>query len=325
MNSDVYRQSNWIVIKVAELFYLEGKSQKEIASLLNISESTTSRLIHRAKEEGIVHFIIRDPYMHCISLANALKEKFGLKDAVVVPTLSADGGVGSPLTVKMMVACEGARYIQRILQPDDMLGIAWGGTIYHLIQYLNPCQKLNSRFVTLHGGYAPSTSLVSKIAMSVGGEHHALLCDNLFGTENIDRMKNDESTRQIFGLFDQITVSLSGVGCLYPVAESPLVQYLPQNEIEYILNKSPYGDLMVRFFDKDGHECKSHLMDRTLAISFDTYKKIPLKIIVASGAHKSHTIRAILTGKLVDVLIVDNDLASGVLQLTEVAQKANLF
>ncbi|MFZ5975252.1 MAG: sugar-binding transcriptional regulator [Bacillota bacterium] len=322
MDSDVYSQSNWIVIKVAELYYLQGKSQKEIAFQLNISESTTSRLIRRAKEEGVVEFVIRNPYMDSIALSNELIEKYGLKDAVVIPTSGMD--FGDPMLIKKMVAREGARYLQRVLKPHDILGIAWGGTIYHLIHYLNPCQKSDNSFITLHGSLSrcayelDARTLVSRMAMALGGTQHALLCESLFKTaEIVQHIRNEESAKQIFKLFDQITISLSGVGSLYPLADSPLarIQYLHPSEFEDLKSKGVYGDLMLRFFDKDGQECESSLVDRTLAISFDTYKKIPCKIVVASGAHKAHTIRAILKGKLLDVLIVDFDLARETLEL----------
>lgn len=51
----------------------------------------------------------------------------------------------------MRVALEGARYLQRIITSKDVLGIAWGGTMYYLIHYLNPCQRADTIFVTLHG------------------------------------------------------------------------------------------------------------------------------------------------------------------------------
>ncbi|MFZ5975251.1 MAG: sugar-binding transcriptional regulator [Bacillota bacterium] len=310
MDSAVYSQSNWIAIKVAELHYIQGKSQKEIASLLNISESTTSRLVRRAREEGIVGFVIRDPYMNCISLANDLKENFGLKDVVVVPT-----GKVPPLSVRMMVARESANYLQRVLNPDDILGISWGRTVFHLFQYFDIRQRFNIPFISLHGCDTRAFSAALQTTNALGGKNYTIICEDFFASENPDRIKHDEITKGIFAFFDQITISISGVGSLYPVTESLLFKHLSSEQIESILNMDAYGEMMLRFFDKDGQECKSGFADHAMSISFEKYRKIPRKIVVASGANKAHAISAVLRGKLADVLIVDYDLAKGILEL----------
>ena len=43
----------------------------------------------------------------------------------------------------------------------------------------------------------------------------------------------------------------------------------------------------------------------------------PKKIIVASGTHKVYSLKAVLKGKLVNVLIVDYNLASKLMAISE--------
>ena len=77
-----------------------------------------------------------------------IREKYGLKTVIVVPIpseLRRDS-----LKIKKQVALEGARYVQRIIKDNDVLGMAWGGTMYYLIQYLNPCLKVYANIITLH-------------------------------------------------------------------------------------------------------------------------------------------------------------------------------
>lgn len=317
MKGEVYNQSTCIVLKAANMYYTEGRSQKEIARLLRISEPTVSRLLKRAKLESIVSFVINKPYIRCLELENSLKTRYGLHDAVVVPP---SGAPGEDEAVKQEVALEGARYIQRIITPDDVLGVAWGGTMYHLIQYLNPCQKTNASFVTLHGSISccdyelDVRTLVSRMAMAFGGKHYSLTAGGLQRGGGMAGLLRGEAVRHVFALFDRITISVSGVGSLYPAADSPLarLQYLEPEEFAELRAQGVYGDLMLRFFDKDGRECASSLRERTLAIDLDVYRRIPCKIVAASGARKAHTLQAALKGRLVDVLIVDYRLAEAV-------------
>lgn len=78
-------------------------------------------------------------------------------------------------------------------------------------------------------------------------------------------------------------------------------------------DKGVYGDIILRFFDSQGKELDSDIRERTLAIDIQTYKKIPRKILVVSGVQKAKSLVAALKGGLVDVLIVDSNLAQAIL------------
>lgn len=319
MKGEVYNQSTCVALKAASLYYMQNKSQKEVARILNISEPTVSRLLKRAKKEKIVSFVIEELYAECLELESKLKSRYGLAEAIVVPP--ADDPTDAEIK-KQAVALEGARYVQRIISPKDVLGIAWGGTMYHLIQYLNPCQKIEASFVTLHGSLSccdydlDVRTLVSRMAMAFGGKRYSLIEGGLADDKQaIEEIHKKEDVRQIFSLFDRITISVSGIGSLYPHADSPLsrLQYLKMEEFAELKEKGVYGDLMLRFYDRNGQECESSLKDRTLAIDMDVYKQIPCKIIVVSGTQKSYTLYAVLKGGLADVLIVDYQLAKEIL------------
>ena len=131
MKSEVFNQSRCAVLRAASLYYLEGCSQKSIAQQLDVSVPTVSRLLKKAREDGLVSFVIPRPYMECLELERNLRECYGLEEVIVVPP--DPSGDESTMTVKKAVALEGARYVQRIIRPEDILGIAWGGTMYELI------------------------------------------------------------------------------------------------------------------------------------------------------------------------------------------------
>lgn len=315
MKGEVFNQSTWIVLKVADLYYKKNMTQQEIADLLKISKSTVSRLLKRAVKENVVSFVIEQPYAECLELEKELKKKYGLKEVIVVPITEDQENEEE---VKKAVALEGARYIQRIITPEDILGIAWGGTMYYLIQYLNPCQKTEASFVTLHGSLSCCDyeldvhTLVSRMAMAFGGKRYALISEGLMDSKaSIQMLLQEESIKRVFSLFNKITISVSGIGSFYPEATSPLsrLEYLKPEDFNELREKGVYGDLMLRFFDKNGRECDSSLRDRTLAIDLDVYRRIPCKIIAASGTHKAETINAALKGDLIDILIVDFHLA----------------
>lgn len=324
MQSDVFLLSRNMLIKASYYYYEKGYSQSTVADLLGISVSTVSRLLKKAREEKIVQFIISDTLTECIFLEEKLKKVLGLKDIVVAPITDAE--LLDPTQGIKAVALEGARYLQRFVNDGDVLGIAWGRTMYHLINRLNPCQKSGTSFVTLTGSLESvsysltSSSLVERIAMAFGGSAVSFNSNAFFPDEkSLTEAKRTADCQKVFEAINRTTISISGVGSLYPIFDSPLMKSSEFNDSDRreIIENKPYGDLMLRFFDSEGQLCDFELNSRTLAIDYDTYKSIPTKIIVANGAYKVDTIVALLKGKLVDVLIIDSYLAERLLSKYE--------
>lgn len=75
------------------------------------------------------------------------------------------------------------------------------------------------------------------------------------------------------------------------------------------------GDIAFRFFDYEGKECNTQLVDRMITIDFDVFKKIKKKICLASGTQKANSVLSAIKGGLVDVLIVDSSLGKTILSL----------
>ena len=329
MKGEVYNQSNCIVGAVAYQYYIEGKPRAEIVKELGLSHSTLSRLLKRAREEKIVEFRIAEPYLSCHMKEEVLKKEYGLRFVVVVPTPEE----ANDDDIKKQVAMEGARYLQRVISNGDILGFTWGGTMYHLIQYLNPCRKVNARFVTMHGNIEKCNkqfeveALVHRAAMAFGGRNISIRDSGLFPSneELLKRLESSEM-KKIQDLLKNITIAVSGIGSLYPVFDSPLVttKYLDEKGKLLLKEKKAYGDIVLRFIDKDGQECDTPYKNRTLSISLEDYRQIPHKILVASGMQKADTIKAALRGKLADVLIVDDKLANNILSDFSVIHNKNM-
>lgn len=330
MEAEVYNQSTFIILKAAYLYYLEDKPQNEIASILNISVPTVSRLIKKAKDEKIVEFVIRDPYLQCIELEQKLKNKYQLKDVIVAPVSNIqqvqaeenDEADKSGDNVKKLVALEGARYIQRIITEQDVLGVTWGKTIYHLIHYLNPCQKINAAFVTMHGSISfcknelDVRNLVSRMTMTFGGRNYSLLAEGLMSNKQItDSIKKEKNIERVLSMFDKITIALNGVGALYPNPLSMLSSpdFLAPHELAELQRQNVVGDIALRFINRDGQECDTDLKERIIAIDLDDFRRIKTKVTVASGIEKTEIVHAAVKGNLTNVLIIDYALGKSLL------------
>lgn len=327
MAIDKYQHSVSLVLKAAYLYYIENRPQTEIASSLGISVTTVSRLLNKAREDRIVEFVIRDPYLECIRLEEQLKEKFHLRDVIIAPSGSEESMPDSDAArknAKKLVALEGARYLQRVISENDILGVTWGSTVYQMISYLNPSQKVRAKFVTLHGSIAccenelDVRTLVSGIAKAFFGQNYYLLTDALMSSpEAAHIIKNEKNNQKVFEMFDHINISVSGIGSFYPTEESVLASpaFMSPEDLAMLKKEHVTGDIALRFFDQDGNECKTSLSDRMIAISMEQFKRIGCKISLVSGVSKAKAVLSALKGGLIDVLILDYSLAQAILDL----------
>src|SRR5258706_8488714 len=70
------------LVAVSRLFYEQHQSKTEIAESLNISITHVGRLLKEAARSGIVQVTIKAPRYEDLEIE--LREKFGLRDSVVV-------------------------------------------------------------------------------------------------------------------------------------------------------------------------------------------------------------------------------------------------
>ncbi len=73
-----------LLAKTAYLYYIEGKSQDKISKEMDIYRTTVSRMLHRARAEGIVQISIKDYDSDLFALEEYIRQKYGLKKVELV-------------------------------------------------------------------------------------------------------------------------------------------------------------------------------------------------------------------------------------------------
>lgn len=317
MDPRIYRQSVSLMMRTTYLYYEKGYSQSKISKILGISVSTVSRLLNNAKKAGMVSFVVDESVMEVNSLEMHLKNKFSLKDVIVAKSMETRF-TPSPDEIKQLVAFEAAQYIQRVIGDSDILGITMGRTVYHMINSFNPCKKTDTQFVTLHGSIDKIDrdfnvdTLAERMAMSFGGKNYCLNAPGLANSGYEARMLMSRTDNmEIVEKYKNVNISVSGIGTFYPEKVSYLndENYFSEKEIKEIEDQGVYADIGLRLIDQNGEECNTSMKNRTVGISYDEYRKIPTKVLMASGTIKKLSVEAAIKGKAVDVLIVDYDLA----------------
>src|SRR5438067_1810177 len=115
------------MVQCLELYYKQGRSQKDIAVALGVSAATVSRLLKRAMDDGLVRVELDLPRTE--ELETGLVQTYGLREAVVV----ASGGRGD---LRAELGAAAAAYFEKVAENGMRIGLSCGLTLYHTIHSL---------------------------------------------------------------------------------------------------------------------------------------------------------------------------------------------
>ncbi|WP_147680605.1 sugar-binding domain-containing protein [Actinomyces ruminicola] len=96
MGEDSTRGDVELLLRVARMYYEQHLTQVEIAREVGYSRPSVSRLLARARDQGIVHITISHPLEHVLSVEKRLREALPLKAVRVAEVDGTDviGAVG---------------------------------------------------------------------------------------------------------------------------------------------------------------------------------------------------------------------------------------
>lgn len=306
-----------LIVKVAELYYLQDMHQRDIAEKLNLSRPKVSRLLKAARELNIVEIKINYPDTQRSSLEKIFEKKFNLKEAVIVKNTSGgDGRIFGEVTATA------ARYLKRVVRDGMSVGVAWGKTLKAVIDALKvDGLKYNVKVIQLIGSLGQSSTgpseIARKLAEAFGGSYYLLPAPAIVNTPNIKKaIMYEAAIQEIINMAKAADMALVGIGNIDENSSFFTAGYLKKEDLKYLRDQQAVGDICAHFYDIEGRICRE-IEDRAITISFEELKSIPLVVAVVTGQEKASAILGALRSGAVDVLITDEQTASSVLELSE--------
>lgn len=302
------------ILRVAKMYYEMGLGQLEIGKRENISKSTVSRLLKSAQELGFVKISIEKPLVFMADVENEIKDKFGLDRVTVVPVMVNDA------EVILKDVCErAAQDLPKYIKDGSVLAFAWGRTITELTRHLPPMNRSGVQVVQMNGGtskllYSSGAEQILK-SLKEAMEADAYQFPSPAVVDNVtiaDAIKSDSQIRSVLGLCEQADVALFSVGRI--TKDALLSSLAGFSDEEYgRLKSSAVGDVASHYLDAEGNLADESFDVRVVAADAEKIKKIPNKILVASGVEKADVLRAALLGGYCNTLYIDENLAKKLL------------
>lgn len=290
---------------VARMHYVSGMSQVDIAKRIGVSTATVSRLLQRARTDGIVRIEIAE-LVSADELGAALRHRLGLRAASVVEApANALPALAGPVAEILVGAA---------LAPGAVVAIGWGRAIHAVLDAgLPPVPGVLTVSATggmqQHLPHFQVNEFVRLAAEQMGGAPHFIHAPYLPSAATRDAFLADPAIAASVALWDRIDVALVGIG-LPHAKNSPEASAATPDE-QALLDAA--GDVIRHYFDADGQAIAWEGEARMIAASPQQLKRARLVVGIAAGPEKTEAILGAVRAGLVTALVTDARTADAIL------------
>jgi deoxyribonucleoside regulator len=312
MPARVSDDTELLTVRIAELYYDEDKTQDEIGALLGVTRWKVGRLLTRARERGIVRIEIVHPRARRLGVERELRERFGLKDAVVVP-LADD--------LRSVVAQAAADYLAALRPVPRTLGISWGRTLDDVAHHLDVGWATGVTVVQINGGVSlnkrAGTASTTAAEIARKGRGQAVLLPSPAILERLETKRAIEGDRTVAAVLDRAAAADAYLYSAGVADESSVLVdtgYLRPEDVAELVRKGAVGDVVGRYIDANGNPADPGLDERTVGLGLERLRAADTAILVVAGEAKHPVARAVVTSGLCSVLVTDEATAAALLE-----------
>jgi DNA-binding transcriptional regulator LsrR (DeoR family) len=303
--------------RVAWFYYMENRTQGEIAERLGLTRARVNRMLAEARESGIVQITLNSSFASCAALEHALKQRYGLRDAVVIPTPE------NPDLLLGLLGMAAGDYLSRFLEENRLsaIGIGWGATLRETIRHVRAARYPDLNVTAMMGGLTQGLELNT---FEIAGELARRLQANCrylaapiyaASARSRDTILAQEVFGEVMERLARIELALLSLGDLSP--RSLLIRHgLPRDvTVDELRARGAVGDVLGQFLDSSGRPVNHSINRRAIAVPLDGLAKVQTVMLIAGGTNKMRIIAAALKGGFSHVLITDEKTAAGALNL----------
>lgn len=298
-------------IRVVWLYFMEGRTQGEIADALSTNRARINRIINEARRSGLVTITLNSRLASCVELEQQISSAFGLKRAIIVPTPE------DTALLPMVLGQATADYVAQLLSDEKItgIGVGWGGTLREMVRHMpslrRPDLLVNSVMGGLTRGLEINTfDIVSDLARKLSAECSYLAAPIYSGSpDSHDAILTQDVFRDAFERIRRNDLVVLTIGDLSE--RSLLMRYgLPKDvSIDDLLAAGARGDIMAQFVDARGQPIDHPINRRAIALPLNELEHIPNVVFTSGGKNKIEAIAAALLSDLGSAIVCDEDTA----------------
>ena len=344
--------------EAASMYYVQGETMEVIAHHLRVSRSTVSRLLARARQEGVVRVTLVQPG-GAGSLEGRMTQAFGVRTHIVpvregtteihrlqqvasvaaahmvdlIEALAEQAGNGGP-QVQDPAGSGGEGSVQGRGSGGVVVGVAWGTTMSEVSAALPSRSVPGLTVVQLNGASDPvregpsAGELLSRMRLSLGARTISFPVPAFFDhVATREAMWSERSVKRVLAVTRRASLAVFGVGALDALNGALPSQvyeggHLTARDQAVLRRQNVVGDVCTVLLRSDGSWRDVTLNARATGPTPAQLSRIPRRLCVAAGTGKARALLAALRARTATDLIVDDATARTVLELAEARGQA---
>ncbi|MEM9223073.1 MAG: sugar-binding transcriptional regulator [Pseudomonadota bacterium] len=300
-------------VRAAWIYYVEGRTQNEVAQILGLSRVAVTRLLSEARRRSEVLITVNSELEETVALERALERTFGIDRAVVAPLSDPEG---DPTRV---IAAAAGKVVSSFLENNQTIGVGWGRTLYEMLSFLEPRNLKDARVVSLLGGiseakrYNPA-EFAWRFAELVDAEGFLVPAPALVDSAQtrhalVERCGLD----QVFQLAEASDIALLSCGGISNLTTSYRIGHVSEADRQSLIAAGAVGDVLYNFVDSEGRIVDHSVNERCMSFSIERLRRIRQRVLISGGRDKHDILRAAFKILAPTTFVTDEQTAAGLL------------
>ena len=314
-----YSEAASLRLRAAWLYYNQGMTQKDVAEKLGISRSTVIRLLDEAMKRSEVQIWINEGIEDFVSLAGQLEAAYGLDEAVIIPSPSADRTTAEGTAKAVGLAL--GQFLSETVPNDATIGVGWGRTMTASLSSFRPPRRENCKVVSLLGGIVAvhqtnPLDYTWRLASALGAECYMFLAPLLVNSVETKRALIEKcGLATLYNLAETLDLAIVSCGDIGPHSTSLSEGFISKETLRELVEAGCVCDTMFNFIDAEGRSVDHPINQHAMAIDLDTLRKAKHIVLASGGAHRAIAIRATIKRIGCNTLITDEAAARALMEL----------
>lgn len=306
------------IIEVTWCYYHDGMNQNDIAERLGISRATVVNYLAEARKRDYVRISLDTDVFRNQELARRIVDRFGLQDAVVVP--SAPGSNEQSLDRVTRVVAD---WLPSLLKPGDRLGVAWGETVYRVAEAAPRVAVEGLTVVQLVGSRPAALGFAAETCSATLARRYSAHCVNLHvplvlsDKSLVERLKEEPVIQAQLEAVATCNKTVFACGTCGEDSHVVHTGLLDRADVETCAGDGAIGVICGRLIDRHGNGLNRDIEDRMIAVTLDQMRNKDMGLLVGSGPDRAAPMLAAIRGNYATHVATCSQTAEQLLALAE--------
>ncbi|CUX58414.1 Deoxyribonucleoside regulator [Agrobacterium fabrum str. J-07] len=287
------------------LYFVEDKTQNEIAKILGINRIAIVRLLAEAKRRNEVRITISAPLADLSEIERGLEERYGIPRAIVAPFSEQQSD-----PTKVIAAAAGA-YINSAMQSGMTVGVGWGRTLHNTLPFIAGKTLEDFKVVSLLGGIAAArrfnpAEFAWQFAELFQGEGFLIPAPALVDSPETKRALLEKcGLAEIFEMASDLDIAIISVGGIATITTSYRIGHISETERKALVSAGAVGDILYNFIDVEGRLVDHPVNKRAISIDLEQLRRARSRVLASGGREKVQSLLGAINVIRPTVLITD--------------------